>query len=740
MKMARSFIPLVIRNTTGNSKNSTTPARHPATFPKKPDQPDTQPRSHSPIMFVSKPICLTFALLMFFSHQPGEPLMAKPPNPYPINPKKTTQQEQITSLPPNFQDIPDDLYRSWHEFKQTLIAEDSTGKTGAIYDSLIQQIVDGEFLEDLQGLPLFQEAIFEFSNTLSHNGLILEAYRTLLYLEKTHPDFNPTIILINKGSYFQSIGSIETSIEYYQEAALLAQDRNEQENLLLAYNNLGTLYQQLDDFESALRYYEKSLDLATQPDAGAGAGAKVEVDVSNVLLLQNNMGTVYRNLGDPQKAINLYLSSLSGAEQGGFTILIAQTLSNLGNAYKDLGEYERAADALYRSLDFSKENQILYGEVVNYVNLGSLFIVSGDYDRALDALTNAKNIAQFADLPAIALPLNDEFVLLYERLGDEENAQTYRDKYDEIQREIFEMERLQRVEISRLSFELQQMEKDFGLARDELAVIKNSFQGYIIFSSFFGLMLLALLAHTTYRRRKVKILYDRLKEMLDRESKEGGTGDRPRLKPLGGLDAFSDPSLDARISDPESVASETSSDVSTATLTNAPSGIPSDIPSNIPSDLPSNLTSNSSTGAPKSLAPANNPSIQTDSHHHTEEEIPEVYQFLYQDIIKLLRQEELFRLPDLTLSEVAQRIGTNRRYVSEAINLCAKMNFSTLLNTYRVEYACEQIISSVQPISMKQLMTQCGYKSQSTFYRSFRTITGITPKEFQRVAKKKRQR
>lgn len=87
----------------------------------------------------------------------------------------------------------------------------------------------------------------------------------------------------------------------------------------------------------------------------------------------------------------------------------------------------------------------------------------------------------------------------------------------------------------------------------------------------------------------------------------------------------------------------------------------------------------------------------------------------------------------LTLDELAGRMDVSRNALSRAINLYAKMSFTTWLTIYRVtEMERLAEIEENRTSSLAELAKQAGFASRTSFYRGFRNIRGITPEEWRK--------
>lgn len=83
---------------------------------------------------------------------------------------------------------------------------------------------------------------------------------------------------------------------------------------------------------------------------------------------------------------------------------------------------------------------------------------------------------------------------------------------------------------------------------------------------------------------------------------------------------------------------------------------------------------------------------------------------------------------DLTVGEVAQAIGYSKSHLSFSINKAAGFSFSTLLSMLRIEEA--KIMLKGTKRSILDISLECGFGSERNFYRQFKSITGVSPKEY----------
>ena len=109
------------------------------------------------------------------------------------------------------------------------------------------------------------------------------------------------------------------------------------------------------------------------------------------------------------------------------------------------------------------------------------------------------------------------------------------------------------------------------------------------------------------------------------------------------------------------------------------------------------------------------------------------YARFLQQLEKAVKEDRIFLDPDISLVSLAERIHTNRTYLSDAIHLTYGMSFSDYFNHLRIEYAMElmrQKRVKGEPILIKDIALASGYNISSSFYRAFEKETGMTPKKW----------
>lgn len=101
---------------------------------------------------------------------------------------------------------------------------------------------------------------------------------------------------------------------------------------------------------------------------------------------------------------------------------------------------------------------------------------------------------------------------------------------------------------------------------------------------------------------------------------------------------------------------------------------------------------------------------------------------LLQKIIELMEKDLIFKDSNLTINDIAFRLQTNYKYISQVINEKLNRNFYNFINEYRVEKAKEMLLDkSFDKLSLEGIASMVGFHSRSAFNNAFKKYTGATP-------------
>ncbi|NAS31932.1 helix-turn-helix domain-containing protein [Flavobacteriaceae bacterium R38] len=104
---------------------------------------------------------------------------------------------------------------------------------------------------------------------------------------------------------------------------------------------------------------------------------------------------------------------------------------------------------------------------------------------------------------------------------------------------------------------------------------------------------------------------------------------------------------------------------------------------------------------------------------------------LKQKIEKIITEHQLFKDPELNLKNISKKIEVNPTIVMEYFSQELKMSFNDYINRFRVnEFKKLMMLKENEKYDIMGIAELAGFKSRATFYRNFRRIEGVSPKEY----------
>lgn len=102
---------------------------------------------------------------------------------------------------------------------------------------------------------------------------------------------------------------------------------------------------------------------------------------------------------------------------------------------------------------------------------------------------------------------------------------------------------------------------------------------------------------------------------------------------------------------------------------------------------------------------------------------------LRERIIHEMETGQLFRNPDFRIGDLASCLNTNSTYVSACLNMLMNTSFPKFITGYRIRYAMEQMKANPDKL-LSDIAVESGFSNENSFFRSFKTETGLTPSEW----------
>lgn len=195
--------------------------------------------------------------------------------------------------------------------------------------------------------------------------------------------------------------------------------------LSVALNNLGYIYDDKGDIQKALDYYHESLQLSEDIDDKKGIAESL-----------NNIGIIYNNQGNTAKAYDCYIKSLEIQKKIGNKQGIALSCNNLGFLHFNKGDIPKALEYFSTSIKLREEIGDKKGTASSFNNMGFVYYHQDDFPKALEYFEKALKIREeIDDKIGMALSYNN-IGGIYKNQGDMDKVLEYLHKSLKIQEEI----------------------------------------------------------------------------------------------------------------------------------------------------------------------------------------------------------------------------------------------------------------------------------------------------------------
>ena len=113
-------------------------------------------------------------------------------------------------------------------------------------------------------------------------------------------------------------------------------------------------------------------------------------------------------------------------------------------------------------------------------------------------------------------------------------------------------------------------------------------------------------------------------------------------------------------------------------------------------------------------------------------------EMMYKRIVDVMESSQEIFMESFSLASLAELVDGKKNNVSQVINQMYGNNFNAMLNEYRIKEACRRMGDTAHygNYTVEAIAQSVGFKSRSSFVAVFKRITGLTPSNYQKLAKK----
>jgi len=276
---------------------------------------------------------------------------------------------------------------------------------------------------------LYLDSLCDLSYDLSFNNLdsALIVIEEFLSYSRERENLNIELGMTIKGYLHNQLGDPKTALDCFFYVLKIGEDSSDSTLISQVYNDIAMVYMELREYEKALYYNENSLNISRSQN-----------DLKTISLTLNNYGLVFLYLEDYEKANDVFNEALvlkekfleeetDPDEKYYLEIDIAMLESNLGLVYQNRKQFQKAIDITNKAVFIYDKLGLDFYLIQSYTTLAELYLL-------INEVSLAKKYAELSlellgDEQFIELKANSFGVLsmVYEKLNKNEIALTYKE-------------------------------------------------------------------------------------------------------------------------------------------------------------------------------------------------------------------------------------------------------------------------------------------------------------------------
>lgn len=363
---------------------------------------------------------------------------------------------------------------------------------------LNQAQLHAEKVNNLEGKAKVQMAFGEYFIAKSNYKDAFHSFNDALKLYETIGNYQKIgEAHLNIATIYNRLGIFDQAVSSAGKALVIFDNQKDIQNLGKVYNLLGIIYDNTAQYPKSISYYLKSLE--------AFSVLNNEQAVTNTYL---NLSIVYYKTGRINDALQIMNKSIERAKEYKDDRLLSISYNNMALLYSNSKDYQLALEYNLKAIEIKKRLGDQRSIMISLINLAETYV---QLDQPDVAYKNATEALQIGKQLHARLEMKDAYNVIakiHAEKGRFKEAYQAKEAYSLLVDSLFGEEQKQKIAMAQEKFELQKLESENTLLRQnnvisELKLEKTVFtRNFLIIGLLLTIILISLMIFQGIMKRK----------------------------------------------------------------------------------------------------------------------------------------------------------------------------------------------------------------------------------------------
>lgn len=338
-----------------------------------------------------------------------------------------------------------------------------------------------------------------FDSTLHYYNISLKIRQSLNDQIKCAGIYSNIATVYTRQSKFKEALDINfKSLKIYEQIG----DSANQANIL---GNIGLLYYSLEQNKQANDFFRKGLRLAHSSGKPL-IEANILIELGGIKFEQGVKNDIMVNRMELDSALLYFNKANEILKEYNAIYNLAVVNNNIGRIYLQLNDYEKATQYYNQGLLYRQQMNDSYGMGLSYLNLGKVSKIKKQYETSIDFYKKAAAIFIEVNSYIDLKQAYGEMSVVYEETKDYHNAMIYHQLYTQYSDSVYTSENAKQMAEMQTKYDVEKKDLELLKNKAELeAKEKQAFIKNIIIASVIGLIiLLSIVGLLFYRKKQVE--------------------------------------------------------------------------------------------------------------------------------------------------------------------------------------------------------------------------------------------